>query len=384
MKKWIKGLAAVLLAGITASTWLSTAAAGEGDAPILTESRHAKWIDRVRLPEYAKEFYDICIEASDNDGYRDYFIEDCYFDLSPCQVEVSFKYLKTLKAGDFVKSHEFTGIFLGAVKGEEKDYALRSVGIAFQGFLHDYPEVFWLDGQWQRWFEDEESHAVYLFFALEDVARASGFRYTGYTQDTIRAAIEKRDRDVAKIVSDLPKGADDGEKAVYFHDVLVENNQYNTLVAEALAAGRPTDDIRAKVPQAWECVSALSGSVGAQGPVCYAYAKAFKVLCDKAGVPCVITNSQDHVWNYVEIGGNWYGVDAMMDDPAAGAGALSGYEGKGYLLVGARTPGPDGRPFLDSHAVENRVWLYPGNGPDLWLVNGPELSEEAYAGVRGR
>ena len=58
------------------------------------------------------------------------------------------------------------------------------------------------------------------------------------------------------------------------------------------------------------------------GAVCEGYAKGFKLICDKLGIPtvCVFGNFDDeanaaHMWNYVQMDdGNWYAVDVTWDD----------------------------------------------------------------------
>lgn len=52
--------------------------------------------------------------------------------------------------------------------------------------------------------------------------------------------------------------------------------------------------------------------------VCEGYAKAFKVLCDKKGIPCVLisgyANGGAHMWNGVLLNGSWYMMDVTWDD----------------------------------------------------------------------
>ncbi len=52
--------------------------------------------------------------------------------------------------------------------------------------------------------------------------------------------------------------------------------------------------------------------------VCEGYSEAFKMLCDRAGIPCIVVVGDaggPHAWNYVKMeDGNWYAVDVTWDD----------------------------------------------------------------------
>lgn len=51
--------------------------------------------------------------------------------------------------------------------------------------------------------------------------------------------------------------------------------------------------------------------------VCQGYAEAYMDLLNRAGVECVVVDSEtmDHSWNQVKIDGRWYNVDVTWDDP---------------------------------------------------------------------
>ena len=68
--------------------------------------------------------------------------------------------------------------------------------------------------------------------------------------------------------------------------------------------------------------SSAIGALVEPGVVCEGYAKAFKLCCDRIGVPCIVVfgnlNAEaqtGHAWNYVKMDdGNWYAVDVTWDD----------------------------------------------------------------------
>lgn len=49
--------------------------------------------------------------------------------------------------------------------------------------------------------------------------------------------------------------------------------------------------------------------------VCDGYCKAFQFFMDVLGIECEIQTGQNHAWNRVKTGGQWYLVDCTWDDP---------------------------------------------------------------------
>ena len=48
--------------------------------------------------------------------------------------------------------------------------------------------------------------------------------------------------------------------------------------------------------------------------VCVGYALGFQYFMDKLDIPCINVTTDDHIWNMVEIDGQWYHVDVTWDD----------------------------------------------------------------------
>lgn len=47
---------------------------------------------------------------------------------------------------------------------------------------------------------------------------------------------------------------------------------------------------------------------------CMVYAHCFMFMCQRAGIPCIFTHSEDHQWNQVYVEGRWWHVDVTADD----------------------------------------------------------------------
>lgn len=362
----------------------------ETGAPDLKEDNYTNWIDRVILPDYAVDFYDALAEGADNDGTDDILIEDTYFETGTADPGSPDTY-SALNTGDVLHTSTGSSIFVTKITEtdqtkveQQKTYALACVAAAYNAFDRDHPEVFWLGNSSYancQTFTYKSGNAftkaeIYVFFSLKN---SSDFdlrddQYQGET--LIKNDIAARDQHINSILgSDFPIGGSDVEKITYFNKWLTTHNEYNTYVSGGQSSSAPR--------AAWECTSALEGRTGGDGPVCEGYARAFKVLCDEVGIPCVLVdghakNSADsdgeaHMWNYVQMGDNWYAVDVTWNDPTGGnSGALSGVENENWLLVGGTTV-VKGMEFLTSHPVANKV---SQNG--IGFTNGPVLSNAKY------
>ncbi len=80
--------------------------------------------------------------------------------------------------------------------------------------------------------------------------------------------------------------------------------------------------------------------------VCEGYARAYKYMLDNLGVTNILvtgtaTNSsnetEEHMWNYVKLNGQWYAVDPTWDDPIVyGGGTISTGTKHQYFLIGSK------------------------------------------------
>lgn len=111
--------------------------------------------------------------------------------------------------------------------------------------------------------------------------------------------------------------------------------------------------------------TAYSVLVAPNRGVCNAYSAAFKLLCDRYGIPCVhvsgATKPGNHAWNYIQMeDGNWYAVDPTWCD-----GETVDYS---YFLAGKKSVNLAEEAFEDTHEVP------AGNGG----LACPSLSDTSY------
>jgi len=135
-----------------------------------------------------------------------------------------------------------------------------------------------------------------------------------YGDDANREAFEQRNNElkseINKIVG-LVEGKDDFEKALFIHDYIVLNSEYDLELLEILeSGGLLSGDLYS------EKYSEYSILINGTG-VCGSYALAYRALMNAAGVDCLYLSSfqMGHAWNLVKIDGEWYHVDCCWDDP---------------------------------------------------------------------
>ncbi len=142
------------------------------------------------------------------------------------------------------------------------------------------------------------------------------------------------------------------------------------------------------VSNALYCYSAY-GSLVDHKSVCEGYAEAFKLLCDKVGIDCILVtgmslpntdndNTEAHMWNLVRMDDDaWYAVDVTWDD----AGDVEG--NYNYFLVGTDTV-VRGRKFSESHHVSYDFITIGGNSKTISALQYPVLSSSSYDKDNGR
>ena len=262
-----------------------------------------------------------------------------------------------LKTGDVVSNSTFNGIFVTSlVKSGNANFdsqlaKLKDDAIAsFRAFELDHPEVFWLTGSVKLrvlTVTINGNQTAYMFMTLVD---DSGFsmRMPDYAAaGAIEAGIAQRDAAAAAIIAQIPAGASVREKVANLNKWFTLHNEYNR-----------SADLNSIGTKPHRSLAALTGNVGTSGPVCDGYSRAFKMICDRIGIPAILdtgvansgNHSELHMWNRIQVDGVWYGMDCTWDDPivAGKDGAVSGYENENYLLVGDSTV-VNGMAFGTSH-----------------------------------
>ena len=206
---------------------------------------------------------------------------------------------------------------------------------AVETYIYDHPEVFYLN-------------VNKMYLNIETTTRLNNVTYNvfinsgnqaNYLEDgfTSKEQVDSYISQIERVRDNIlaRKTGNTYQDIKMVHDYIVEETAYDTTIS------RPN-------------IYNIYGTLVSEVSVCEGYAKSFKYLMDSLGIPCVIvigtaTNStgetENHAWNYVQIGETWYAVDSTWDDPVMiGGGTPSDRAKYQYFLKGQESMQADHFP----------------------------------------
>ena len=188
-------------------------------------------------------------------------------------------------------------------------------------FIADFPQYFWL---YKYEFSYVTSHnkitQLILFYTDGETIdsydeKKIGKDSNGWTLVDREKIAEQRNsfnQQISAVLKTIPANGSSFEKEKKIHDYVVNRVTYDNDLLEGLNQS-PSDS-------KWLCHSSFTayGALTKGKAVCEGYAKLFQYLCYETGIPCIpvigTSNQQNHMWNAVQIDGDWYHTDTTWDD----------------------------------------------------------------------
>lgn len=153
----------------------------------------------------------------------------------------------------------------------------------------EYPEFFYLDSFSHVFYitKDPSGNVTNVTYEFEPVYK--------YSQSKITAAKAEWEALLSDILTLVTPEMSDFEKALILHDYLCTNFAYDTSLT---------------IDDSYTFFQEKKG-------VCEAYAETYSALLTRLNIPNGFAKSEEmvHIWNVVQIGGEWYHVDVTWDDP---------------------------------------------------------------------
>ena len=218
---------------------------------------------------------------------------------------------------------------------------VKAFGAGRDAYIMDHPDLFYVDffGTSVSAGQMGKEYAAYL-----DSSRT----LTLYTGDfnspaAVENAVATYEAKLSEIVSAAKAvgGGNVKDQVEFVNRYISENTEYS--FGTEIKDGKNVDTPAAAY------ISTAYGSLVNGKAICGGYAKGFKAVMDRLEIPCVCVQGyakstgsaqyEAHMWNYVEVEGQWYAVDVTYND--------TGSQLDKYLLIG-------GEELQESH-MEDRV-----------------------------
>lgn len=159
---------------------------------------------------------------------------------------------------------------------------------AFMAYTNDNPQTFWLSNVFNYGYEGN-STILQL--------------YSNLSADGCNAAIDTFNSKLQQVVQSIPAGLSEFDREAALYHYIINQCSYN------YAAEKDTG-----IWQAFTAYGALTdGKV-----VCEGYSRAMELLSSYVGLQCALIRGSSggvgHMWNAVNISGNWYNLDLTWCD----------------------------------------------------------------------
>lgn len=191
-------------------------------------------------------------------------------------------------------SEEMTEGFVSV--GDSYDKAVGDFSVAYNAFLNDNAEVFWMPNSYLLAQSGSEGN--------RKIAVAFCYKEQGKNNDYIvsKAQREEYKKELDKVIKNVLSEVEhksEYEKVLYINDYICDKVVYK---------------------EEGKLVSTAYGALVQNQALCEGYSRAFKLLCNKAGIACdLIIGESDgvgHMWNRVNIDLKHSYVDVTWNDRA--------------------------------------------------------------------
>lgn len=214
-----------------------------------------------------------------------------------------------LVAGGHITSEQL------AAYGGNQEAVLKVFGAARDAFYADYPDIFYVDfsnlsislTEKQAGNASVSDNDTTVYGASLGIGRTDTYFAQGFTsQSDVESAVKEHENRINAIVQEARKQSQSvKDQVIYVNNAIIEGTAYTSATGSN------------------EYVRTSYGALVKGESLCEGYARAVKVVLDAMGIRSVLVQGNYrapdgsdnlHMWNYVQIDGKWYGLDATAND----------------------------------------------------------------------
>jgi len=250
-----------------------------------------------------------------------------------------------------------------------KDLQLMSLKV-FAVLAYENPELWWIGSCVYSGYQDDYTTFVVIYL-MNSTAGESPF--ADLSADQISFLNKEIDQVKNKIMSQIAQTGltTSYAKLRFIHDYLI------TKIVYTLNENR-------------RHIRNVYGALVEEKCVCEGYAEAFQYIARQYNINCIVARSSTHEWNFVEMNGKWYVLDATYDDPTInGRDTPSGSNDNlqlDYFLTGTEheskgasypkySTDPDHTLVYSPYSNTQRLVSYPNIEKNDYVPTEEELNE---------
>jgi len=225
----------------------------------------------------------------------------------------------------------------------------------FTALVYDNPELWWL-GTYQLKLGYTTTKYIITFITIPDDTS-----FSVYTPDDIVKLNNEIEVVKNSIMNEISRLNLKTKYAImrYIHDYLIVKNVYTL-----------DENLRH--------IRTIYGALVENRCVCEGYSEAFQYIAHQYGINCIIGRSSTHEWNFVEIDGKWYILDATYDDPTSNGKSppSNSYTNlkTTYFLIGTEHICNFNKKYSDD---KDHILVYSGFSSEI-LVSYPSIEADDY------
>ncbi len=169
------------------------------------------------------------------------------------------------------------------------------VGIAYNAMINDHPDFFWMPYTYiVADMTDSAGKYICIAFEIDDGESKNEYLVKKSNRDQMRQQLDAKIDEIIKLSKEY---TGEYQKEKFLNDYICENTVY---------------DEKADLSQTtYGCL--INGRA-----LCEGYARAFKLLCNEAGIRCDLiygfSENENHMWNCVNVAGKYSHVDVTWND----------------------------------------------------------------------
>lgn len=177
---------------------------------------------------------------------------------------------------------------------EESQLSEAQVRLTIKALTDDNPQIFWLTTTFGYLMDENKDYTAVQLYSRE-------------SPDKLLESVEKLKTEANSFYATLEKGLSEYEREKLIHDFVLSACEYDESLTDV-------ENVPLSKDSAFDPYGVLVENIA----VCEGYARTFQMLCNGVGIRCVniIGESEEqlHMWNAVELDGDWYYVDTTWDD----------------------------------------------------------------------